>query len=214
MRSGNTCARTEWASWDPGCLAIPGDLGPVWWNSSYVAQGKTLRLIGLCNSAHLLPSRSTESGGGGERPSWSRGWDSGNVGDTGSIRGLGRSHRSWGGWEHAWQLPRCTPQQEKAPQWEGHAPKLDKPRVQQWRASTLKNILKLKKKKSTELVVQGLRLHTPNAGSWDSTHGRGTISHIPPLRVHNAQLKQAPWTVVLEDSWESLGLQGDPTSPS
>ena len=63
-------------------------------------------------------------------------------------------------------------------------------------------------------MVQGLRLHTPNAGPWDLTHGRGTISHIPPLRVHSAQLKQAPWTVVLEDSGESLGLQGDPPSPS
>ncbi|TEA23206.1 hypothetical protein DBR06_SOUSAS5510012, partial [Sousa chinensis] len=39
------------------------------------------------------------------------------------------------------------------------------------------------------LVVQWLRLRTPNAGGPDSTPGQGTRSHMPQLRVRMPQLK-------------------------
>ena len=41
----------------------------------------------------------------------------------------------------------------------------------------------------TSLVVQWLRLCTPNAGDLGSTPGRGTRSHIPQLSVRMPQLK-------------------------
>ena len=40
----------------------------------------------------------------------------------------------------------------------------------------------------TSLVVQGLRLHAPNAGDLVSIPGRGTRSCIVQLRVHMTQL--------------------------
>ncbi|TEA28986.1 hypothetical protein DBR06_SOUSAS11410026, partial [Sousa chinensis] len=39
------------------------------------------------------------------------------------------------------------------------------------------------------LVVQWLRLCTPNAGGLGSISGRGTRSHMPQLRVRMPQLK-------------------------
>ena len=45
------------------------------------------------------------------------------------------------------------------------------------------------KDSETSLVVQWLRLHTPNAGSPGSIPGQGTRSHIPQLRVCMLQLK-------------------------
>ncbi|TEA36668.1 hypothetical protein DBR06_SOUSAS310070, partial [Sousa chinensis] len=39
------------------------------------------------------------------------------------------------------------------------------------------------------LVVQWLRLHTPNAGGPGSIPGQGTRSHMLQLRVHMLQLK-------------------------
>ncbi|TEA30390.1 hypothetical protein DBR06_SOUSAS17710012, partial [Sousa chinensis] len=39
------------------------------------------------------------------------------------------------------------------------------------------------------LVVQWLRLHTPNAGGLGSIPGQGTGSHMPQLRIHMPQLK-------------------------
>ena len=51
-------------------------------------------------------------------------------------------------------------------------------------------------------MVQGLRLQAPSAGAWDSIPGQGSISHIPQLRVHSPQRKQAPWTVVLQKTPE------------
>ncbi|TEA38516.1 hypothetical protein DBR06_SOUSAS110424, partial [Sousa chinensis] len=39
------------------------------------------------------------------------------------------------------------------------------------------------------LVVQWLRLRTPNAGGLGSIPGHGTRSHMPQLRVHMPQLK-------------------------
>ena len=41
----------------------------------------------------------------------------------------------------------------------------------------------------TSLVVQGLRLHVPNAGDTGWITGQGTRSHIPQLRVHRLQLR-------------------------
>ena len=41
----------------------------------------------------------------------------------------------------------------------------------------------------TSLVVQWLRLHTPNAGGSGLIPGQGTRSHMPQLRVHMPQLK-------------------------
>ena len=41
----------------------------------------------------------------------------------------------------------------------------------------------------TSLVVQWLRLHTPNAGCPGSIPCRGTRCHRPQLRVHMMQLK-------------------------
>ncbi|TEA31481.1 hypothetical protein DBR06_SOUSAS44510002, partial [Sousa chinensis] len=39
------------------------------------------------------------------------------------------------------------------------------------------------------LVVQWLRLHTPNAGGPGLIPGRGTRPHMPQLRVRMLQLK-------------------------
>ncbi|TEA37609.1 hypothetical protein DBR06_SOUSAS5310036, partial [Sousa chinensis] len=41
----------------------------------------------------------------------------------------------------------------------------------------------------TSLVVQWLRLHTPNAGGLGSIPGQGTRSHTSQLRVRMLQLK-------------------------
>ena len=41
----------------------------------------------------------------------------------------------------------------------------------------------------TSLVVQRLRLHTPNAGVSSSIPGQGTRSHMLQLRVYMSQLK-------------------------
>ena len=41
----------------------------------------------------------------------------------------------------------------------------------------------------TSLVIQWLRLHTPNAGGPGSILGQGTRSHMPQLRVRILQLK-------------------------
>ena len=43
------------------------------------------------------------------------------------------------------------------------------------------------KKKGTPLVVQGLRLHAPTAGTPGSIPGQGTRSHMPQLRVYTPQ---------------------------
>ena len=51
-------------------------------------------------------------------------------------------------------------------------------------------------------MVQGLQLQAPNSGAWDLIPGQGSISHIPQLRVHSPQLKQASWTVVLDKTPE------------
>ena len=69
-----------------------------------------------------------------------------------------------------------------------------------------------------------------NAGGLGLSPRRETRSHVPQLRVCTPQLKlRTPQRTVRalknwcfwidasgvgEDSWESLGLQGDPTSPS
>ena len=47
----------------------------------------------------------------------------------------------------------------------------------------------LTEKTGTSLVVQWLRLPTPNGGCLGSIPGQGTISHMPELRVHMPQLK-------------------------
>ena len=49
------------------------------------------------------------------------------------------------------------------------------------------------------LVIQWLRLHTPNAGGLDSIPGQGTRSHILQLRVHRPQLKVPQATRKTED---------------
>ena len=41
----------------------------------------------------------------------------------------------------------------------------------------------------TSLVVQWLRLHTPNAGGEGWIPGQGTRYHMPQLRAHVPQLK-------------------------
>ena len=41
----------------------------------------------------------------------------------------------------------------------------------------------------TSLVVQWLRLHTPNAGGPGSIPGQGTRSHMPQLRARMLQLR-------------------------
>ena len=38
-------------------------------------------------------------------------------------------------------------------------------------------------KQGTSLVVQWLRLHASSAGGLDVTHGRGTTSHMPQLKI-------------------------------
>ncbi|TEA28872.1 hypothetical protein DBR06_SOUSAS4010089, partial [Sousa chinensis] len=53
--------------------------------------------------------------------------------------------------------------------------------------------------KGTSLVVQWLRLHTPNAGSPGSIPGQGTRSHMPQLRVRVPQLKIPHATTKIED---------------
>ena len=49
------------------------------------------------------------------------------------------------------------------------------------------------------LVIQWLRLHTPNAGGLDSIPFQGTRSHILQLRVHRLQLKILQDTRKTED---------------
>ena len=41
----------------------------------------------------------------------------------------------------------------------------------------------------TSLVVQWLRLHTPNAGDPGSIPGQGTRSHMPQLKIPHAATK-------------------------
>ena len=41
----------------------------------------------------------------------------------------------------------------------------------------------------TSLVVQGLRLHIPNAGGLDSIPGQGTGSHMPQLKIPPAAME-------------------------
>ena len=47
--------------------------------------------------------------------------------------------------------------------------------------------IKKKKNGATSLVVQWLRLHTPNAESLGSIPGQGTRSHMLQLRVYTPQ---------------------------
>ena len=52
----------------------------------------------------------------------------------------------------------------------------------------------------TSLVVQWLRLHTPNALSLGSIPGQGTGSHMRKLKVRLPQLKMPHSTTKIEDS--------------
>ena len=47
----------------------------------------------------------------------------------------------------------------------------------------------------TSLVVQWLRLHTPNAGGLGSIPGQGTRAHMPQLSVPMRQLKVLPASI-------------------
>ena len=49
------------------------------------------------------------------------------------------------------------------------------------------------------LVVQGLGLHTSNAGDPGSIPGQGTLSQVPKLKVCTPQLGIPPATVKIED---------------
>ena len=53
--------------------------------------------------------------------------------------------------------------------------------------------------KGTSLVVQRLRLHTPNAGCPGLIPSRETRSHVPQLRVHTMQLKIPRAALKIED---------------
>ena len=48
----------------------------------------------------------------------------------------------------------------------------------------------MKQTSGTSLVVQWLRLPTPNAGGLGSVPGRGTRSRMPQLRAHMLQLRR------------------------
>ena len=56
-------------------------------------------------------------------------------------------------------------------------------------SSITNNVTHKKERPGTSLVVQWLRLHTPNEGSPGLTPGQGIRSHIPQLRAHVPQLK-------------------------
>ena len=45
-------------------------------------------------------------------------------------------------------------------------------------------------KRGTSPVVQGLRLHAPNAGSPGSIPGQGTRSHMPQLKIWCSQINK------------------------
>ena len=57
----------------------------------------------------------------------------------------------------------------------------------------------------TSLVVQGLRLHAPNAGGLGLISGRGTRSHMLQLRVHMLQQKLQPNKLKKENSLANAG---------
>ena len=54
----------------------------------------------------------------------------------------------------------------------------------------MKTLIK-KDTRGTSLVVQWLRLHTPNTGGLGSIPGQGTRSHVPQLRVRGPQLRSS-----------------------
>ena len=57
----------------------------------------------------------------------------------------------------------------------------------------------------TSLVVQGLRLHVPNAGGLGLISGQGTRSHMLQLRVHMLQQKLQPNKLKKENSPANAG---------
>ena len=59
--------------------------------------------------------------------------------------------------------------------------------------------LHIKSNKGTSLVVQWLRLPTPNARGPDLILGQGTRSHTSQLKVHTPQLKIPHATLKIED---------------
>ena len=71
------------------------------------------------------------------------------------------------------------------PKWSGRNPLGDTPRQPQPQWDLALKIVS----GGTSLVVQGLKLHTPNARGPGSNHGQGTRSHMPQLRACKLQLK-------------------------
>ena len=54
-------------------------------------------------------------------------------------------------------------------------------------------------------MVQGLRLHAPNAGGLGLISGQGTRSHMLQLRVHMLQQKLQPNKLKKENSLANAG---------
>ena len=61
-------------------------------------------------------------------------------------------------------------------------------------------------------VVQGLRLHAPNAGGPGLTPGQGTRSHMPPLKIPHATTKTLCSQINLKNKkkggLEKAGMEG------
>ena len=61
----------------------------------------------------------------------------------------------------------------------------------------------------TSLVVQWLRLHTPNAGSLGSISGQGTTSHMPQLRLELELDPEVSDSVII--TYQNHIMQGYPS---
>ena len=113
-----------------------------------------------------------------------------------------------------------APQREKPPQWETHAPQLErspclpqleKACTQQWKSSTTKNKQKRERDREPELALHVLKSRAIQGCIWG--HRKNVVGWGLNERGKFGGNLMLLNCGVGEDSWESLGLQGDPTSP-